>query len=65
MKNLFLTPILLFATYYPFAQTWITNVTVADVEKQVLIPDQTVVISNGLIADMQPAKKMKVPENAV
>lgn len=47
------------------AQTYITNVTIADVENHKLIPNQTVVIAGDLIADIQPAKKVKVPENAV
>ncbi|MFN4315669.1 MAG: amidohydrolase family protein [Chitinophagaceae bacterium] len=46
------------------AQTYISNVTVLDVEKQKLLPAQTVVISNGRISSVQPSKKIKIPENA-
>jgi imidazolonepropionase-like amidohydrolase len=48
-----------------FAQTYITNVTIADVEKQKLIPNQTVVITNDLIANIQPSSKIKIPANAI
>jgi imidazolonepropionase-like amidohydrolase len=47
------------------AQTYITNVTIADVEKQKLIPNQTVVITNDLIANIQPSSKIKIPANAI
>jgi len=47
-----------------FAQTYITNVTIADVEKQKLIPNQTVVITNDLISNIQPSNKIKIPANA-
>jgi imidazolonepropionase-like amidohydrolase len=46
------------------AQTYITNVTIADVEKQKLIPNQTVVITNDLITNIQPSSKIKIPANA-
>jgi len=46
------------------AQTYITNVTIADVEKQKLIPNQTVVISNDLITNIQLSSKIKIPANA-
>ncbi len=47
-----------------FSQTYITNVTIADVEKHKLISDQTIVITNDLITDIQSNKKIKIPENA-
>lgn len=47
-----------------FAQTYITNVTIADVEKQKLIPNQTVVITNDVITNIAKSIKIKVPENA-
>lgn len=47
------------------AQTYITNVTVADVEKQQLIPNQTVVITKDLISNLQPSSKLKIPANAL
>jgi imidazolonepropionase-like amidohydrolase len=46
-----------------FAQTYITNVSVADVEKQKIVPDQTVVITNDLITRIQSGK-IKIPANA-
>ena len=46
------------------AQTYITNVTIADVEKQKLIPNQTVVVTNDLISNIQSSKKVKIPANA-
>jgi imidazolonepropionase-like amidohydrolase len=47
------------------AQTYITNVTIADVEKQKLMPNQTVVITNDLIVNIQPSSKIKIPANAI
>ncbi|MFB9052127.1 amidohydrolase family protein [Formosa undariae] len=46
------------------AQTYITNVTVADVEKQVLIPNQTLVITNDLISDIKKSTKVEIPADA-
>jgi len=66
MTNKFLfTVSFIIATFSLFAQTYITNVTVADVEKQKLIPNQTVVISNDLISNIQPSSKIKIPANAI
>ena len=36
------------------AQTYITNVTVADVEKQKLVTGQAVIISNDIITKAEP-----------
>ncbi|HEX9979153.1 MAG TPA: amidohydrolase family protein [Flavobacterium sp.] len=47
-----------------FAQSYITNVTVVDVERQRLIPNQTVTIVGDLISDIKPANT-KIPSNAV
>jgi imidazolonepropionase-like amidohydrolase len=47
------------------AQTYITNVTITDVEKQKLFPNQTVVITNDLITNIQPSNKIKIPVNAI
>lgn len=47
-----------------FAQTYITNVTVADVEKLQYISNQTVVLENGLISHVKSSSKIKVPANA-
>ncbi|WP_445732224.1 amidohydrolase family protein [Mariniflexile sp.] len=48
-----------------FSQTYITNTTIADVENQKMIPNQTVVITNNLITDIQSSKKIKIPKNAL
>ncbi len=47
-----------------FAQTFITNVTVVDVEKQRLIPNQTVTITDDLIADIRKSGNVTFPPNA-
>ncbi len=65
MINKFLLMVLfLFSSFSLFAQTYITNVTIADVENHKLIPDQTVVITDDLISSIQPIRKVKIPENA-
>jgi imidazolonepropionase-like amidohydrolase len=46
-----------------FAQTYITNVTIADVERQKLIENQTVVITGEKISAIQSGK-IKIPANA-
>src|SRR5690606_2709094 len=46
------------------AQTYITNVTILDVENQKLIPHQTVELTKDKISNIQPSKKFKTPENA-
>ena len=57
MKNKILfTLLLLIASFSLFAQTYITNVTVADVENQKMVPDQTVVITNDIITKIQSSK---------
>lgn len=48
-----------------YAQTFITHVTIADVEKQKFVTDQTVVIINDIISKVEPAANIEVPENAV
>jgi len=62
INKLFSTLLFLISSFSLFAQTYITNVTVADVEKQKLIPNQTVVITNDLISKIQ-SSKIKIPEN--
>ena len=65
MTNKFLFTILFInSTFSFFAQTYITNITVADVENKKLIPNQTVVITNDLISNIQSSSKLKIPENA-
>lgn len=62
-------PILIFAilisSFSLCAQTFITHVTVADVEKQKLVPNQTVVIDQGKILEIYKSNKKRIPENAV
>ena len=47
-----------------FSQTYITNVTIADVEKQKLVFNQTVEITGDIISNIKGTKKYKIPENA-
>lgn len=60
--NLFLLVFILSANF--FGQNYITNVSIADIEKQKIIPNQTIVITNDLITNIQSNKKIKIPENA-
>ncbi len=48
-----------------YAQTYITNVTIADVEKHKFISNQTVVITNGIISKIQPAANSTIPSNVL
>ena len=61
----FFTALLVMSSFSVFAQTYITNVSVADVESQKLIPNQTVVITNDLISNIQSGNKIKIPANAI
>jgi len=45
-------------------QIYITNVTIADVEEQKLVANQTVIITNGLISIIRKSNKITIPENA-
>lgn len=63
MKRL-LNFVLLISCNFLLAQTYITNVTIADVEKQKLIPNQTVVVTKDLISNIQSSTKIKIPTNA-
>tara|TARA_R110002049_G_scaffold5362_1_gene37357 strand:+ start:8280 stop:9968 length:1689 start_codon:yes stop_codon:yes gene_type:complete len=47
-----------------FSQTYITNVSIADVEKQRWVPNQTVVIKDDRIVNIQKSSKIKIPESA-
>ncbi|MES2748347.1 MAG: amidohydrolase family protein [Bacteroidota bacterium] len=65
MKRLLnITLLLLLSCTSLFSQTYITNVTIADVETQKLIPNQTVVITNDLITNIQLSSSTKIPANA-
>ncbi|GAB0155315.1 amidohydrolase family protein [Chryseobacterium sp. Alg-005] len=46
------------------AQTYIENVTIVDVINKKLIPNQTVIINKGIIAEIKPAGKVKPPQKA-
>jgi imidazolonepropionase-like amidohydrolase len=56
--------ILIISSFNLCAQTYITNVTIADIEKQKLVSNHTVVITNDIITNIQPSKKVKVPSSA-
>ncbi|MFH1004965.1 MAG: amidohydrolase family protein [Bacteroidota bacterium] len=62
--NFFLFVTASFFTLSLFCQTYITNVTLIDVEKQKLIPDVTVVITGNTISDIGPSKKIKLLTDA-
>ncbi len=47
-----------------YAQVCITNVTIVDVEKQKLTPNQTVIITDDLITNIQQSNNKTLPENA-
>ena len=55
---------LLFFSASQYAQTFITNVTIVDVKNQNLTPNQTVIITNDLITNIQKNNKIKIPANA-
>ncbi|RTE55461.1 amidohydrolase [Arenibacter aquaticus] len=55
---------LLSTSFSLLGQTYITNVSVGDVERQRLLPNQTVVIDNNKIKDIKKSTKVKIPENA-
>jgi imidazolonepropionase-like amidohydrolase len=63
MKNRLATITLLFSIAF-YAQTYVSNVTIVDVENQKLLPNKTVVILKDVISDIQSSKKVKIPENA-
>ena len=66
MKIKYLLAVLLLCMFTSslLAQTFITNVTIVDSEKQKLISNQTVVITDDLISNIQKNNKIKIPENA-
>ena len=65
MKNKFVLSFLfLISASSLFSQTYITNVTIADVEKQKLVPNQTVIITNDIISNIQSSNRIKIPANA-
>lgn len=64
MKPAITTCIALVCSLALFSQTYITNVSVLDVENQKLIANQTVTLTNDVISNIQSSKKVKIPENA-
>lgn len=56
--------VLIISSFSLSAQSYITNVTIADVEKQKLITNQTIVITNDKITDIKKSTKIKIPANA-
>ncbi len=64
-KKILIAVLFIVSFFSLFAQTYITNVTVADVEKQKYIPNQTVIITNDLISNIQASGKTKIPANAI
>ena len=63
-KSILLLSFLLSATTI-FAQTFITNVTVADVDHQKYIANQTVEIRDEKIAGIHPAENAKIPAGSI
>ncbi len=63
-RNRPLLLVLCFLSFKSYSQTYIQNVTIVDVVHQKLLTKQTVVINDGIISNIQPAKKTKIPANA-
>src|SRR6187549_1263415 len=61
--KLLLPFLFLFPVTNNFSQTYITNVTIADIENQKLIPHQTVIITGDKISKIQPADQVTIPAN--
>jgi imidazolonepropionase-like amidohydrolase len=64
MKTVFLTGFTFLFSIVIYSQTYITNVTITDVENKKMIPNQTVVITKDVISNIQSSKKITIPENA-
>ncbi len=64
MRNryLFALSFLIFSNFL-FAQTYINNVTIVDVENERLIPNQTVIITKNLISNIQKSNDENLPKN--
>ncbi len=65
MKNIYTLLLSFCISSLVIGQTYITNVTIVDVERQKLIPGQTVVVTGSIISGIQSAKGLKIPSNAV
>ena len=59
---LFIT--LLFISTTALGQTYITHVSIVDVDKMKVLPDQTVVIGKDTITNIGPSKKINIPAGA-
>ena len=65
MKNTLLYILLFISSHSVLkAQTYITNVTLADVENKKMLKKQTVVITNDIISEINKSKKIKIPSDA-
>ena len=51
----------IFVTLPSLCQTYITNVTIVDVDKQKLMPAQTVTITGDIISEIHASNKIKIP----
>ena len=63
-KSHYLLISLLVFAHFLLGQSYITNVTIIDVEEQKLVPNQTVVIAEGIIANIGPSTGIEIPDNA-
>lgn len=64
IKRTILFLILQSVFFSSYTQTFISNITIVDVEKQRLIPNQTVTISDNRIAAIAKSKRVSIPEEA-
>ncbi|PKF74938.1 amidohydrolase family protein [Chryseobacterium sp. PMSZPI] len=64
MKKFQILLAIIFCSVNIQAQTYIQNVTVADVIHKKMIPAQTIIINNGIITAVKPNKQVKVSQNA-
>ena len=65
MKGLFFVLILVFATTASAQTVAFTNVNVIPMDRERVLAKQTVVVRNGVIAEIGDTKKVKVPKDAV
>lgn len=64
MKKCYILAFTMLCVFAAHSQTYITNVSIMDVEKQKIIPNQTVIIVNGEITEIKKSKNIKVPDTA-
>lgn len=74
MKSLFIVLIIVLSSILPFAAqtkpldaktTAFTNVNVIPMDKERVLQNQTVIVRDGVIAEIGDAKKVKIPKDAV